>query len=79
MPSAAGLHLCARLAPGVAVRPRPGLGVERLDAYCGEIPAQRGLVIGYGAIGLSAIPGGLELLRKSLIMPATPEPPRPLT
>jgi len=79
VPSAAGLHLCARLAPGVAVRPRPGLGVERLDAYCGEIPAQRGLVIGYGAIGQSAIPGGLELLRKSLIMPATPEPPGPLT
>ncbi|MGN9787189.1 MocR-like pyridoxine biosynthesis transcription factor PdxR [Nonomuraea sp. ZG12] len=79
VPSAAGLHLCARLAPGVTVRQRPGLGVERLDAYCGESPAQPGLVIGYGAIEQSAIPGGLELLRRSLVVPATPEPPAPLT
>ncbi len=77
VPSAAGLHLCARLAPGVSVRPRPGLGVERLDSYCGESPVQRGLVVGYGAISQSAIPGGLELLRRSLIVPAAPEPPPP--
>ncbi|WP_336209494.1 MocR-like pyridoxine biosynthesis transcription factor PdxR [Nonomuraea sp. LPB2021202275-12-8] len=78
VPSAAGLHLCARLAPGVSVRQRPGLGVERLDAYCGETPVQPGLVIGYGAIQQGAIPGGLELLRRSLVVPAAPEAPRPL-
>ncbi|MEU7862419.1 PLP-dependent aminotransferase family protein [Nonomuraea sp. NPDC049141] len=62
VPSVAGLHLCARFAPGVSVRPSPRLAVERLDAYCGETPAQNGLVLGYGAIQQSKIPEGLSLL-----------------
>ncbi|MFD1546906.1 MocR-like pyridoxine biosynthesis transcription factor PdxR [Nonomuraea guangzhouensis] len=63
VPSVAGLHLCARFAPGVSVRPSPRLAVERLDSYCGETPAQNGLVLGYGAIQQSQIPEGLRLLR----------------
>ncbi|MDA0634979.1 PLP-dependent aminotransferase family protein [Nonomuraea sp. MCN248] len=75
VPSAAGLHLCARLAPGLSVRERDGLRVERLEAYCGETPAQLGLVIGYGAIHEEAVPAGLRLLRASVV-PAAPEPAR---
>ncbi|WP_240197082.1 PLP-dependent aminotransferase family protein [Nonomuraea lactucae] len=66
VPSAAGLHICARLAAGVSVRPAPGLAVDPLEAHCGEEPAQHGLIIGYGAIRQDAIPGGLRLLRQSL-------------
>ncbi|MBT2226421.1 PLP-dependent aminotransferase family protein [Nonomuraea sp. NEAU-A123] len=62
VPSVAGLHLCARFAPGASVRPSPRLAVERLDAYCGETPAQNGLVLGYGAIQRSEIAEGLRLL-----------------
>ncbi|MGN9837584.1 MocR-like pyridoxine biosynthesis transcription factor PdxR [Nonomuraea sp. H19] len=78
VPSTAGLHLCARLAPGVSVRTAPGLALERLEAYCGETPAQPGLVLGYGAITRQQIPGGLELLSRSLMMSAAPEPPSSL-
>ncbi|GGO62563.1 MocR-like pyridoxine biosynthesis transcription factor PdxR [Nonomuraea cavernae] len=67
VPSVAGLHLCARFAPGVSVRPAPELAVEQLDAYRGETTAQPGLVLGYGAIGQQAIPEGLRLLARSLI------------
>ncbi|TDD48537.1 PLP-dependent aminotransferase family protein, partial [Nonomuraea terrae] len=74
VPSAAGLHLCARLAPDVSVRPAPGvLMFESLERHCGEEPAQRGLVLGYGVIGRDAIPEGLRLLRSR--MSAGPEPP----
>ncbi|KAB8196356.1 aminotransferase class I/II-fold pyridoxal phosphate-dependent enzyme [Nonomuraea phyllanthi] len=66
VPSTAGLHLCARLAPGVSVRPLPGLVVERLEAYCGESPALPGLVLGYGGIMRDDIPEGLRLLRHAL-------------
>ncbi|MEV0145211.1 MULTISPECIES: PLP-dependent aminotransferase family protein [unclassified Nonomuraea] len=66
VPSVAGLHLCALLAPGVSVRPAPGLAVERLDAYCGETPALSGLVLGYGAIRQPDLPAGLRLLDGSL-------------
>ncbi|MEO3798036.1 PLP-dependent aminotransferase family protein [Nonomuraea sp. B10E15] len=76
VPSTAGLHLCARLAPGVSVRPAPELAVERLEAYCGDAPAQAGLVLGYGAITKDAIPEGLRLLRSR--MSAAPEPANPL-
>ncbi|MEV0613522.1 PLP-dependent aminotransferase family protein [Nonomuraea sp. NPDC050404] len=77
VPSTAGLHLCARLAPGVSVRPTPGLAVEALEAYCGQAPAQHGLVLGYGAIGTDAIPEGLRLLRSR--MSAGPEAATSLT
>ncbi|RVX46126.1 GntR family transcriptional regulator [Nonomuraea polychroma] len=79
VPSTAGLHLCARLAPGVSVRPAPGLALERLESYCGETPAQPGLVLGYGAIGKDRIPEGLRLLKRSLRMSAAPEAARSLS
>ncbi|SDM17520.1 PLP-dependent aminotransferase family protein [Nonomuraea jiangxiensis] len=74
IPSTAGLHLCARIPPGMSVRLPPDVAVERLEAYCGEAPPQPGLVLGYGAITRDAIPEGLRLLR----MAAQPEPPGPL-
>ncbi|MEV4567140.1 PLP-dependent aminotransferase family protein [Nonomuraea sp. NPDC049419] len=66
VPSTAGLHLCARLAPGVTVEDGDGLAVESLEAYCGERPAQRGLVLGYGAIRTDAVAAGLRLLRSRM-------------
>ncbi|NRQ31614.1 PLP-dependent aminotransferase family protein [Nonomuraea sp. NN258] len=66
VPSSAGLHLCARFAPGVSMNRLPGLAVEELGGYCGETPAQPGLVLGYGAIGQHDLPDGLRLLRRSL-------------
>ncbi|MEV4802773.1 PLP-dependent aminotransferase family protein [Nonomuraea sp. NPDC049421] len=66
VPSTAGLHLCARLAPGVTVEDGDGLAVEPLEAYCGERPAQRGLVLGYGAIRTDAVAAGLRLLRSRM-------------
>ncbi|MBG0829696.1 PLP-dependent aminotransferase family protein [Planomonospora sp. ID67723] len=70
VPSAAGLHLCARLAPDAAIdleqvvaRARgAGVGVESLAGYCGEEPAQAGLVLGYGAVRPERIDEGLRLL-----------------
>ncbi|MEU7829728.1 PLP-dependent aminotransferase family protein [Nonomuraea sp. NPDC049129] len=67
VPSVAGLHLCARFSPGVSVRPAPRLALERLDAYCGESPAQQGLVLGYGAIQQAEIPEGLNVLKEALV------------
>ncbi|GAA3120928.1 hypothetical protein [Nonomuraea salmonea] len=43
-----------------------GLAVESLEAYCGERPAQRGLVLGYGAIRTDAVAAGLRLLRSRM-------------
>ncbi|MER6950275.1 PLP-dependent aminotransferase family protein [Nonomuraea sp. NPDC000554] len=78
VPSAAGLHLCARLAPGVTLRPVPGLALESLEQYFGSAPAQPGLVLGYGAITRDAIPEGLRLLDTALSgVPAGPEPAGP--
>ncbi|MEQ4305572.1 PLP-dependent aminotransferase family protein [Plantactinospora sp. B6F1] len=70
VPSAAGLHLAARLAPGstddlcaVAARAREtGVAVESLASYCGERPGQAGLVIGYGGIALADIDEGIHRL-----------------
>ncbi|MCK2214344.1 PLP-dependent aminotransferase family protein [Actinomadura sp. ATCC 31491] len=75
VPSSAGLHLCARFAPGVSAEPAPGLAVERLETYCAEGAPQPGLVLGYGGISRDLIPEGLRLLRRSLRVPAAPEPP----
>jgi GntR family transcriptional regulator/MocR family aminotransferase len=74
VPSAAGLHVCARLRPGVdidleRVRARlaeRGVAVETLAAYFAEGPGPAGLLIGYGAIGRDRIPEGLRLLTGSL-------------
>ncbi|MGW0806251.1 MocR-like pyridoxine biosynthesis transcription factor PdxR [Nonomuraea sp. NPDC002799] len=73
VPSSAGLHLCAL---GVSVEPGQDLVAEPLEAYCGESPRQRGLVLGYGAITRDDLPEGLRLLRSR--MSAEPEPAGPL-
>ncbi|MFI6484622.1 PLP-dependent aminotransferase family protein [Nonomuraea sp. NPDC050663] len=62
IPSVAGLHLCARLDPGARAHTGPGLAVERLESYCGELPVQPGLVLGYGSVSVSGIDDGLRLL-----------------
>ena len=73
VPSAAGLHLCARLTPGAgvdmdrvtALAREAGIAVESLATFCGEAPAQQGLVIGYGAIPPERIEPGLRRLAES--------------
>ncbi len=66
VPSAAGLHLCAR-APGIDVddvRRRAGeagVGVQALGDYCAA-SNQPGLVLGYGAIARDRIDEGLRRL-----------------
>ncbi|MFB9889037.1 MocR-like pyridoxine biosynthesis transcription factor PdxR [Planobispora takensis] len=78
VPSAAGLHLCARLAPDARVevdrviaRARgAGVAVESLAAYCGESPAQAGLVIGYGGVRPAGIEEGLRRLARCFADPA---------
>ncbi|MFC4944121.1 PLP-dependent aminotransferase family protein [Pseudonocardia sp. GCM10023141] len=70
VPSAAGLHLCARLRPGVDVDlPRvvaraaeAGVGVESLADHCAATPPQEGLVLGYGAIDEDGVSEGLRRL-----------------
>jgi GntR family transcriptional regulator/MocR family aminotransferase len=72
VPSTAGLHLCARLVPGVrvdisAVRDRArrrGVAVEDLAAYCAGEP-QAGLVLGYGLIPAERVTEGLRLVRRA--------------
>jgi GntR family transcriptional regulator/MocR family aminotransferase len=73
VPSAAGLHLCARLAPGATVdleelkvrAQQAGVAVQTLAAYCGEERVQPGLVLGYGSIPQKQIADGLRLLAAS--------------
>ncbi|WP_308211789.1 MocR-like pyridoxine biosynthesis transcription factor PdxR [Actinoallomurus soli] len=72
VPSTAGLHLCARLRPGVRAdleqvhdrAGRLGVAVEPLAAYCADRP-QPGLVLGYGMIPAERIGDGLRLLRRA--------------
>ncbi len=66
IPSASGLHLCARLIPDADIdlprlARRRGVAVETLSSFCGDSP-QPGLVIGYGAIPVSRIEEGLRRL-----------------
>ncbi|WP_412540365.1 PLP-dependent aminotransferase family protein [Longispora sp. K20-0274] len=65
VPSAAGLHLCARSGPEavdiVARAAAVGVAVESLANYCGDAP-QHGLVIGWGAV--SEVAAGLRRLRE---------------
>jgi GntR family transcriptional regulator/MocR family aminotransferase len=69
IPSAAGLHLCAR-APRVDVddvrrRARAaGVGVQALGDFCAQAPAQPGFVLGYGAISVDRIDEGLRRLAR---------------
>jgi GntR family transcriptional regulator/MocR family aminotransferase len=73
VPSVAGLHVCALLAGGstvsldqvVADARNSGVATEVLAGYCGESPAQSGLVIGYGAIAAEDIGEGLRRLADS--------------
>jgi GntR family transcriptional regulator/MocR family aminotransferase len=75
VPSAAGLHLCTRLAPGVSVdldevtrtARRAGVALRTLASLCAEEPGQAGLVIGYGAVPLDRIGEGLRRLAASFI------------
>jgi GntR family transcriptional regulator / MocR family aminotransferase len=70
LPSAAGLHLCARVAPGVAVDVADvlrraavsGVRAESLAEFCAEAPTQRGLVLGYGAVRPDRIDEGMRHL-----------------
>jgi GntR family transcriptional regulator/MocR family aminotransferase len=39
-----------------------GVLVSTLASYCGDLPAQPGLVIGFGAIAVDEIEEGLRLL-----------------
>ncbi|HEV8393334.1 MAG TPA: PLP-dependent aminotransferase family protein [Vicinamibacterales bacterium] len=74
VPSAAGLHVTARLVPestidadAVAARARArGVDVSALSHFSGERRAQPGLVIGYGAIPTARIDEGLKRLRAAL-------------
>jgi GntR family transcriptional regulator/MocR family aminotransferase len=74
VPSAAGLHVAARIVPGVALdanavvaRARArGVGVSALSSFCGEPRAQSGVVIGYGAIQTARIGEGLKRLAASV-------------
>ncbi|MEV0405189.1 PLP-dependent aminotransferase family protein [Actinoallomurus sp. NPDC050550] len=82
VPSTAGLHLCARLRPGVeadlgAVRDRArrfGVAVETLDGYCAGRP-QAGLVLGYGRIPAERIGDGLRHLHRAFGDPLAAEGP----
>jgi GntR family transcriptional regulator/MocR family aminotransferase len=75
VPSAAGLHLCARLRPGVTVdldevtrsARQSGVALRTLASLCAEEPSQAGLVIGYGAIPLDRIGEGLRRLAASFV------------
>ena len=70
VPSAAGLHLCARVAPGVDVdvddvlrrAAASGVRADSLAQFCAEAPAQAGLVIGYGAVRPDRIDAGMRHL-----------------
>ena len=70
VPSAAGLHLAARLAPrvsldlaGVVARAaRRGVAVARLADFAEQPPARDGLVLGFGAIAGDDIDEGLRRL-----------------
>jgi GntR family transcriptional regulator/MocR family aminotransferase len=71
LPSAAGVHLAARLRSGdvrvegklAALAGEAGVRFDRLSPYCAGAP-QAGLVLGYGAIPEASIPEGLRRLRK---------------
>jgi GntR family transcriptional regulator/MocR family aminotransferase len=72
VPAAAGLHLCAKTAPGVdpeavlAAALRAGVRVESLAGYAARPErAVQGMVVGYGLIGRDQIPEGLRRLAEA--------------
>ncbi|WP_250212488.1 MocR-like pyridoxine biosynthesis transcription factor PdxR [Acrocarpospora catenulata] len=74
MPSAAGLHLCTRPAPGArvdmakgVVRARQaGLLIDSVARFCLREPDRPGLIIGYGLIRREDIGDGVRLLAECL-------------
>ncbi|MGW4527680.1 MocR-like pyridoxine biosynthesis transcription factor PdxR [Amycolatopsis sp. NPDC004378] len=68
VPSAAGLHLCARadvdLEPVAARASAAGVAVQTLSDLCGGYPAP-GLVLGYGSIPADRIDAGLAALDRA--------------
>jgi GntR family transcriptional regulator/MocR family aminotransferase len=72
VPSAAGLHVAARLRPGASIdaarlvaRARAtGVAVESLSAYADGDDPRPGLALGYGAVRAADVPEGLRLLRR---------------
>jgi GntR family transcriptional regulator/MocR family aminotransferase len=71
VPSAAGLHLCARPRPGVDVEVVPWL--ESLTRYCAGAP-QPGLVLGFGGLQIGQIPPALATFRAALTTQARHRP-----
>ncbi|TVT60871.1 PLP-dependent aminotransferase family protein [Amycolatopsis rhizosphaerae] len=77
VPSAAGLHLSARLKPDTAIdidavlqrAGTSGIAVERLAAYYADSRPQPGLVLGYGTIATDDIAEGLTLLARHFRSP----------
>lgn len=73
VPSVAGLHFAARVAPGVRVNVEQvvrragarGVAVDDLRRFYSDVPRQAGLVIGYGAIPTSKVDEGLRRLEAS--------------
>lgn len=70
VPSAAGLHLAARLVRGVSVEidrvvrraHAAGVAVHALSDFCGESRVHDGLVVGYSGIAVAKIDEGLKRL-----------------
>ncbi|MDQ0377003.1 MocR-like pyridoxine biosynthesis transcription factor PdxR [Amycolatopsis thermophila] len=63
VPSAAGLHVCARSAVDMSTVRAPGVAFDSLHTYYGDLPPEQGIALGYGAISLDDIPAGLRALR----------------
>ncbi|MGE7436050.1 MocR-like pyridoxine biosynthesis transcription factor PdxR [Kitasatospora sp. NPDC001175] len=80
VPSAAGLHVCARTAPGVDLGPvlasarRAGVAVNTVADFSAGEPTRPGLVFGFGAIDRDRIAEGLQRLRQGLPAAAPPIP-----
>ena len=73
VPSAAGLHLCARLRPNetvnvdkaVRLAGQAGVAVQSLAEHYADSPPRQGVVIGYGGIDQTDIDEGLRRLGDS--------------
>lgn len=72
LPSAAGLHVVARLADGVdegrfiALAAQAGVGVTGISGMYGEHPTQQGILLGYGGIDADGIRAGIARLAAAL-------------
>ncbi|GAA0267820.1 PLP-dependent aminotransferase family protein [Cryptosporangium japonicum] len=65
IPSAAGLHLCARAAPGVDVEAL-ARGAARRGVHVETVREHGGMVFGFGLVGAEKIPSGLDALRDAV-------------